>query len=488
MTVPVLCGLAAAFLLLAGSYVHGSIAWLVAAPLVLARCGHSWRRAGALGLACAVTIAVGGEAHWVGVAGERYFGLPGWTAAALVAMLALGAGLTYGLVLAAILRYASGLRPGWTIVAVGAGWSAWESLTTSAFPYYPWASLAATQAWAPVLLQVASVAGQGGLSFAMAAAGACLGLALRDRGDGRVAVRCALGAVGIPLAVTAFGWTRMLAPRPASPPTCRLSAVDARISSGQLPRDRILRRYRAMTRRAARSTPAVIVWPESALPGYLERDGALQEEMRRLAASAQAAVIAGGPRADWSGRWQQRLFNSAYLVDSDGPLQVYDKRQLVPFAEYWPRALGRRPQALQAEEVQAGKSAGVFVAAGCRLGVLICFEAEQPRLARELVLSDAQALLVLSNDAQLPARAIANELAQAHLRAVETGLPVVRAANRGASVVIDRYGVTRGRPRRNVLTADLGKSMPALAVHFAPAFDWLCWVTLVLAAWVGRRA
>ena len=487
MTVPVLCGLAAAFLLLAGSYVHGSIAWLAAAPLVLARCGHSWRRAGALGLACAVTVAVGGEAHWVGVAGERYFGLPGWKAAALVAVLALGAGLTYGLVLGAILRCTTGLRPGWTIIAVGAGWSAWESLTTTAFPYYPWASLAATQAWAPVLLQVASVTGQGGLSFAMAAAGACLGLALRDRGDRRLRRQRALGAAAIVLAVTAFGWTRMHAPRPASAPTCPLSAVDARIRSGQLPRDRLLRRYRAMTRRAARSRPAVIVWPESALPGYLERDGALQEEMRRLAASARAALIAGGPRVDWSGRWQQRVFNSAYLVGGDGPLQVYDKRQLVPFAEYWPRALGRRPQALQADEVQPGKSAGVFVAAGCRLGVLICFETEQPRLARELALSDAQALLVLSNDAQLPARAIANELAQARLRAVETGLPVVRAANRGASVVIDRYGAIVRGPRHHVLTADVGKPAPALAVRVAPAFDWMCWVTVVLAAWVGRR-
>jgi apolipoprotein N-acyltransferase len=116
-------------------------------------------------------------------------------------------------------------------------------------------------------------------------------------------------------------------------------------------------------------------------------------------------------------------------------VQRYDKRGLVPFAEYWPWPAIPPPAALRTQDVEAGATPGVFRAGSCRLGILICFEAERPALARELARSGADALLVLSNDANLPAAEIALEAAQARLRAAETGIPVVRVANAGSSFV-----------------------------------------------------
>jgi apolipoprotein N-acyltransferase len=97
---------------------------------------------------------------------------------------------------------------------------------------------------------------------------------------------------------------------------------------------------------------------------------------------------------------------------------------------------------------------------------MICFEAERPELARELALAGADALVIASNDAPLAPRAIATELAQARLRAVETGLPVLRIANGGASVALDRYG----------RTLESGDGVVALDVstspRLAPATRW----------------
>ncbi|MEW6269689.1 MAG: nitrilase-related carbon-nitrogen hydrolase, partial [Thermodesulfobacteriota bacterium] len=81
----------------------------------------------------------------------------------------------------------------------------------------------------------------------------------------------------------------------------------------------------------------------------------------------------------------------------------------------------------------------------CALGVMICFEAERPDLARELAASGADALVIASNDAPLPHRAVGAEVAQARLRALETGLPVLRVANGGESLAIDRYGRVTAR-------------------------------------------
>jgi apolipoprotein N-acyltransferase len=430
-----------------------------------------------------LTVALGGDARWVAAAGVQYFHLPHWSAAAAAGALGVLFGGSFGLLLGVLLHSTLRLRGAWPIVACGAAWAAWESLTIAVVPYYPWVSLAATQAETPMLLQLASLAGQSAVSCAMAATGTAFGLALQRRSETRVARRFGIAGSAILAAVVGFGWVRLAASPRAVSSECTISAVDARIAPDQLPRERVLRRYAALARRAQRRHPSAIVWPESALPGYVETDLALQRHVRQLVATWGVPLVAGGPRVEWAGGWSQHLFNSAYLIESAGPLRSYDKRRLVPFAEYWPRALGWRPGWLPAEEVTAGRRPIVFAAGHCRLGMLICFEAEHPWVARELVRSNATTLLVLSNDAQLPEMAVRKDIIQAQIRAVETGLPVIRAANRGTSVAIDRYGAVVQRQRGGVLTAKPAAGAATPAVWLAPTFTAVCWA--VAAASVG---
>jgi apolipoprotein N-acyltransferase len=197
--------------------------------------------------------------------------------------------------------------------------------------------------------------------------------------------------------------------------------------------------------------------------------------LRALATDGSTVLIAGGGRAGWDARWEPQRFNSVFRIAASGPVLHYDKQVAVPFAEYWPAPTGLQPVVFQTEGIESGRTTGIFDAGTCRLGVLICFEAEHAALARVAAHAGANVLIVASNDAVLPSRAIAYEVAQAQLRAIETGLAVVRAANRGVSLLIDPMGRIRQRGDQHVLRHDVPPPQPAIATHVAPWFLALCW-------------
>jgi apolipoprotein N-acyltransferase len=217
-----------------------------------------------------------------------------------------------------------------------------------------------------------------------------------------------------------------------------------------------------------------VVWPESALPVSPLVDGELRRRLHRLAAEWGVVLISGGPRLVWTGGWQPRVFNSVFRVAAAGPVEHYDKRRLVPFAEYWPAVGVPRPGWLPAEETEPGRRARLFTAGSCRLAVLVCFEGHDAGLARQSALAGADALLVLSNDAHLPPAASRLEVAQLRLRAVETGLSVVRAANHGPSAVIDGRGRLLDSSSAGSLVAGIA-APPATA----PALRWAWWFRLL---------
>jgi apolipoprotein N-acyltransferase len=496
-----LCGAVAAFLLLGASHVHGALAWIACVPLVIA-CGDvgRWPRAAAAGAVFGTVVACVGNVPWVAEAMRQYFtvSLPAAVAASVV--LGLTCGAVFGCILGLLIWCALRLPRPWALAAVPAVWVTWETLLASVFPYYPWVSLAATQGHIPALLQVVSIVGQAGLSFALAATGTAVGLGVCVyRRRPALAAGYLLAGIGTLALPAAYGRIRLMTHGPGARSGCLVSAVDARIASADLPRDWVLQRYAAISRRALAGYPSVVVWPESALPGYLETDPILLGDLRRWVHSSGMPLIAGGPRLAWTRGWQRQEFNAAFEIRPDGPLQVYDKRQLVPFAEYWPRLLGRRrPAWLAAQDAVAGRRPAIFAAGTCRLGVLICFEADHPLLARELAEAGAASLLVLSNDAHLPPAAVSLELIQARLRAVETGLPVVRAANDGASIAYDAFGRVLETPIGGVLTVRLPPPIWVIAPRGAPVFVGLCWLATALivarAAWrhsgsaVGQKA
>jgi apolipoprotein N-acyltransferase len=487
----------AAMLLIAATRAVPWLAWLVCAPLVWASLDPATGRAGAaaLGAAFALASALGLHASWLAEAAERYFSLPSGGAMAAAIALCAACALPSGIVLGLSLRAAATLPGAWVVPASAAIWVCWETLTHMLPPYYPWIGLAVTQSEVSSVLQLASIAGQAGLSLVLAASGAALGYGLHHgRSHRPAATRRALaavaGAAALICASSLYGVRRLAAAGDAvRAPACTIAGVDARIADPNLGVDELLARYEAVTVRAATARPDAIVWPESALPRDPLLDDALLPRLRALARTWNLVLVAGGPHTEWGPDWRPLSYNSAFRIAGDGPLQAYDKREPVPFAEVWPSAVLPRPSWLQWEDLAAGRDAVSLTVGACRLGILICFEVERPALAAGYAADGADALVLLSNDAQLPERAIEFEIAQSRLRAVETGLPVLRAANLGSSVAIDRYGrVTRAQG--GVVSLGVASARPAPALRWSRPLLALCALAAAatLLSAVGRRS
>ena len=138
-----------------------------------------------------------------------------------------------------------------------------------------------------------------------------------------------------------------------------------------------------------------------------------------------------------------RFYNSAWLVGADGaPRGVYDKRRLVPFAEYAPvprvPGLGWRFDA--PGDYSPGVEAVVFPTPA-PFGVLVCYEAIYPHLARDLADAGARFLINVSNDAWFGTSAgLEQHFAITVFRSVETRRALARATNTGVTALIGPSG------------------------------------------------
>lgn len=185
--------------------------------------------------------------------------------------------------------------------------------------------------------------------------------------------------------------------------------------------------------------PDLVVWPESAIPVLLDYADPLIEDI--ITFSQDAPVLVGTLRFDGPD-----ITNSVALV-TDRAEVVYDKSRLVPFGEFIPfeRWLSRMGVTIVSDLFGTGFRAGaglkaVQVTPDISVVSLICYEAIFPHDVRALD-TRPNALVHLTNDAWFgQISGPYQHLAQARMRAIETGLPVIRAANTGISGVLDPNG------------------------------------------------
>ncbi|MCP4207380.1 MAG: apolipoprotein N-acyltransferase [Shimia sp.] len=193
--------------------------------------------------------------------------------------------------------------------------------------------------------------------------------------------------------------------------------------------------------RTGEERPDLIVWPETAVPVWLHN--AANTLGIISGAAGDVPVVLGINRAE--GR---RIFNAAILMDSEGQVaETYDKHHLVPFGEYIPFGDWLSKIGIQGLASRDGggfsRGAGADVLDLGALGkalVLICYEAVFPQDVRAAPERPAF-ILHLTNDAWFGNfSGPYQHLVQAQMRAIESGLPVLRAANTGISAVIDSQG------------------------------------------------
>jgi apolipoprotein N-acyltransferase len=433
----------------------------------------------------------GAGVSWVYVSMHVYGEMPALLAAAATAAFCAFLALYPALALWLGTRLAAGesLR---TLLVLPAAWTAAEWLRGVLLTGFPWLASGYAHTDGP-LAGFAPVVGVHGVTLAAALlAGSVALLARRRRGRLLLPAAVAAALLAGGQALRAIEWTR-----PAGEP------IRVQLLQGNVPQNlKFADGGMALSEAAylpllGSTGPAdLIVMPESVLPlplSYLPEAtlGALAEVPRRGAALIFGIFIEQAPG---------HYYNSAVGLSPDGTSQRYAKRHLVPFGEFipwgfrWFVDLMRMPIGDQ----QRGEPyQPPMQLAGQRVAVNICYEdlfgAEIRQAWRDPALAPTL-LLNLSNlgwfDDSL---ALPQHLQISRMRALETGRPVLRATNTGATAIVDARGqVVAQLPylTRGVLAGEVqGHSgdTPYLRFGDAPAL-LLVGLALVVGAVAGRRA
>jgi apolipoprotein N-acyltransferase len=327
---------------------------------------------------------------------------------------------------------------------------------------FPWDLPGETWRAGSLPSQAASLVGAYGLSWytlALAAAPALLFDPLR-RVEKAVAAAVILGFLAL---IYAFGAVRLAYAPHAAPgaPMIRVVQADIDQKSKWKPENlaQIFDTYATLSHKPAAVRPDIVVWPEGALPAVIDEllaPGSPYGPQLRDAVDPGQTLLMGVNRAQLKPDGSVAYFNSlaAFRREANGlrVTAVYDKRRLVPFGEYMPLGelagkIGFRSLVHMPDDFTAGPPAKPVTPTGVpALQPVICYEALFPGFTREAAkragLRPAW-ILNISNDAWFGATSgPLQHLNLASYRAIEEGLPIVRATPTGVSAVIDAFGRT----------------------------------------------
>ncbi len=340
-------------------------------------------------------------------------------------------------------------RPGWSrALLLAAAIATAELARATFFTGFPWGLPGYAWGETPVM-QAARWAGPHGMTLLTLALAAIPLVA----GVRHWASWGALAVLGL---LWADGARRLVAPEPAAEGTVlRIVQPNAEQHLKWEPGHRELYLRRLMTLSAAPpgeiGPPDAVIWPETALT-FLPQDQ--PEAVAAVASSARGAPLLTGALFYEPVGGRRRWSNALMAVAPSGEILArYDKHHLVPWGEYLPQRWLLERLGLDAIAGMGGL--GFAPGPGPRrlelpglppLAPSICYEMI---FAHEVVASGPRPewILHLTNDAWFGRFAGPQQhLAQARIRAIEQGLPVVRAANTGISAVID----ARGRVRKSL--------------------------------------
>ena len=346
-------------------------------------------------------------------------------------------------------------------------WVSLEYLRSNlSFLALPWGLLGHSQYQHPLVIQIAALVGTYGVSFLI------------------VMVNSAIVSLTYPFfrRLTAFGQYRdiiinqkpskslmiiaallttftliygyVITSRPIIGKRIRISAVQGNIKQSKKfdPRyaDEIMRLYTSMTREAAKNRPNLIIWPETATPGSVNRNSGLYSELKTLVNETSVPVLTGSAEYQKFEKAEDNengYFNSAVLFEQEPETekpQRYNKIRLFPFGEYLPYKGFIPWSMLNVPELGhyiPGEIFTVFHLPDFSFGATICWENIFADLVRRFVRQGAEVIINITNEGHFGKTAAPYQLAAISVfRAVENRIFVIRCGNTGISCIIDPYG------------------------------------------------
>jgi apolipoprotein N-acyltransferase len=461
---------------------QGWAAWIGLVPLLVAMRGLRPWRAAALAWITGFLWQVS-TIYWIPATISNFTRISPLIAKSLLLMLAAFSAYPF-VILAFACEWAAAAGLSRLVVAPLV-WPFAEWLRVVVIAGFPWNPLGNSQIVYPVMAQAADIGSVYLLSSILVLANAAIAEAVARRGavprEGKgkgaaasPAARAVAIAAACPLFLFAYGtWRLHELSSTAYTGAVRIGIVQGNIAQDQkwnaTLRDHILTTYLDLTGKAASDGAQLVVWPEAALPFYIQRD-MHSLELTKIARERHIDLLVGAPGIEEHEGKPPTPYNQAWLVRNDGSLEgPYDKIQLVPFGEYIPLygLFGMVDIAVQAVgQLGQGQDLTVFESvdlsappqsqAGAaptedghprqaRFSTLICYEGIFPSLTRQFAAQGLDFLVNISNDAWYGDTSAPHQhLAMAAMRAIENRLPMVRSTNTGISAFIDDTGRVGG--------------------------------------------
>ena len=277
-----------------------------------------------------------------------------------------------------------------------------------------------------------------------------------DRQDSSVVARPAETPPADVAAATTTATAAPVAPQPDAPGAPALPATGTRSTAFAADRPE--------------TGGAIIVWSESAVPYAVEEDPAIRARLAAVLGPADLLLFGGVAVIRNDAGEVLALTNSLFVLDAKGKIHGrYDKSHLVPLGEYVPARplmtrLGLARLAPGDLDFRPGPGPRTLALPGFPpVGVQICYEIIFPGAVVQPGKRPGW-LVNISNDAWFGPTGPPQHLAQARLRAIEEGLPIVRATPTGISAIIDGHGnITASQPAgtAGVATERLPPALPA---------------------------
>ena len=346
----------------------------------------------------------------------------------------------------------------WRVLTLAGLFGLGDLARTLLFTGLPWNSFGLALAAVPAWAQTAAFVGQPGLAVLAVLFAATPAPLLDKKNKGSSQWMLLSLSLLLLLCMTWGGLWRLEQGQTAYVDHVRLRILQPNIAQDDkftpAHRDEIMRAYLSLTagglgpeKNAMRGVTHVI-WPESAFPFLVARDAVALNQIAALL-SPDAVLITGAVRDERvaSPLVPKRYYNSALAINAKGQIVgTTDKVHLVPFGEYLPfsNVLGRLGLR------QFVSSPGIFTAADSydflpvpgleNVQALICYESIFPAAVTS-ARHRPTVFINLTNDAWFGFSPGPHQhFAQARLRAIEEGVPLVRSANGGLSAVVDPYG------------------------------------------------
>lgn len=397
-------------------------------------------------------------------------------------------------------------------LAVGLGLLEWGR--GHLFTGFPWNPFGMGLGGTLVTAQLAALIGLDGLTFVTVALFAAPATLVDRRRDGRTAWRPTAIAAGVAGAILLFGGLRLAQPEPGDMPDVVVRIMQPGLRPDRAfsyeNKDEIVSRYIELSqaedgaKHIALADVTLLVWPESAFPFVLTRE---PDELARIGAALppRTTLVTGAAReeeipARAGAPAHSDYYNTMDVIARGGRIvQGYDKVHLVPFGEYLPFSallgrMGLRNFVSTPGGFEPGSERHNLRIPGMPpASPLICYEAIFPGAVLPPSGRRPGFLLNVTNDGWFGMTTGPRQhLAQARLRTIEEGLPMVRAAATGVSAFIDPYGRLLGTlplGAEGILDHGLPKAIaPPIAARWGMVPFWILWFgSCLLLAALGRR-